>query len=84
MHIMLLIGLTGVCVVWYVHLLLRLRAPIGVCGVCVRREDVCCGMPLTAQCGCHHSITFSIAVRKSRRGSARLLGIQYRASIVLA
>ena len=32
MHIMLLIGLTGVC---YLHLLLRLRAPIGVCTWCV-------------------------------------------------
>ena len=35
-YIRLLIGLTGVCVVWYEHLFLRLRAPIGVCGVCVR------------------------------------------------
>ena len=53
-YIRLLIGLTSVCIAWYEHLFLRLRAPIGVCRVCVRgRKHVCCGMPLTAQCGCY-------------------------------
>ena len=59
MHIMLLIGLTNVCVVWYVHPSSEAQGTHRcVYVVCVwGREDVCCGMPLTAQCGYHNSIT---------------------------